>query len=253
MGQGSSSNANSNYDSASEYFAPNDPGPSNWRNMVIVSESAIKRCWHLKSQRTASGQTQMLYRCSQHAKVLPNTLMTGLRHALYSVVNSGKTAWHSVTDVSKTEKQMVTAMQVQDAKVLLNTLITGFKHLLYSMVNFGNTTRQPPSRNPAQPPLPSVGLREDEVRLTIRLLTCGVSCLTLYTQTSENRDPINNYADVFAVLTVCVPTVFGIRCTCAVLACMGIACTHYRPWVTGATADANLLSCLALHVLAIKK
>lgn len=93
-------------------------------------------------------------------------------------------------------------VQVQDAKVLLNTLITGFKHLLYSMVNFGNTTRHPPSRNPAQPLLPSVGLREDEVRLTIRLLTCGVSCLTLYTQTSENRDPINNYADVFAVLTV---------------------------------------------------
>lgn len=93
-------------------------------------------------------------------------------------------------------------MQVQDAKVLLNTLITGFKHLLYSMVNFGNTTRHPPSRNPAQAPLPSVGLREDEVRLTVRLLTCGVSCLTLYTQTSENRDPISNYADVFAVLTV---------------------------------------------------
>ena len=122
-------------------------------------------------------------------------------------------------------------MQVQDAKVLLNTLITGFKHLLYSMVNFGNTTRQPPSRNPAQPPLPSVGLREDEVRLTIRLLTCGVSCLTLYTQTSENRDPVNNYADVFAVLTVCVPTVFCIRCRCAVLACMGVACAHYRPWL----------------------
>ena len=98
------------------------------------------------------------------------------------------------------------AAQVQDAKVLLNTLITGFKHLLYSMVNFGNTTRQLPSRTPVQTPLPSIGLREDEVRLTTRLLTCGVSCLRLYTEASDNKDGItngiNNYADVFAVLSV---------------------------------------------------
>ena len=101
----------------------------------------------------------------------------------------------------------VLGVQVQDAKVLLNTLITGFKHLLYSMVNFGNTARQPPSRTPVQTPLPSIGLREDEVRLTTRLLTCGVKCLRLYTETSENKEimttSINNYADVFAVLSVC--------------------------------------------------
>ena len=97
-------------------------------------------------------------------------------------------------------------MQVQDAKVLLNTLITGFKHLLYSIVNFGNTTRHPPSRAPAHPPLASIGLREDEVRLTTRLLTCGVKCLKLYTKSSESKETmatgITNYADVFAVLSV---------------------------------------------------
>ena len=100
----------------------------------------------------------------------------------------------------------VDELQVQDAKVLLNTLITGFKHLLYSIVNFGNTSRQPPTRTPVQPPLASIGLREDEVRLTTRLLTCGVKCLKLYTKTSESKDGmtngINNYADVFAVLSV---------------------------------------------------
>ena len=103
-------------------------------------------------------------------------------------------------------------MQVQDAKVLLNTLITGFKHLLYSMVNFGNTTRQPPTRTPVQAPLPSLGLREDEVRMTTRLLTCGVKCLRLYTERSESKEGmtngINNYADVFAVLSVKSPA-FG--------------------------------------------
>ncbi|KAL3160164.1 hypothetical protein ABBQ32_010930 [Trebouxia sp. C0010 RCD-2024] len=97
------------------------------------------------------------------------------------------------------------AKEVQDAKVLLNTLITGFKHLLYSIVNFGNTSRQPPTRTPVQTPLASIGLREDEVRLTTRLLTCGVKCLKLYTKTSESKDGmtngINNYADVFAVLS----------------------------------------------------
>ena len=97
-------------------------------------------------------------------------------------------------------------LQVQDAKVLLNTLVTGFKHLLYSIVNFGNTARQTPGRTPVQGPLASVGLREDEVRLTTRLLTCGVKCLKLYTNTSESKDGlttgINNYADVFAVLSV---------------------------------------------------
>ncbi len=95
---------------------------------------------------------------------------------------------------------------MQDAKVLLNTLVTGFKHLLYSMVNFGNTTRQLPSRTPIQTPLPSIGLREDEVRLTTRFLTCGVACLRLYTETSETKDGItsgiNNFADVFNVLSV---------------------------------------------------
>ena len=94
------------------------------------------------------------------------------------------------------------ALQVAEAKVLLNTLITGFKHLLYSIVNFGNTTRQLPSRTPVQTPLPSIGLREDEMRLTVRLLTCGIACLKLYTKTSESKDGINNYADVFAVLSV---------------------------------------------------
>ncbi|KAL0020642.1 hypothetical protein WJX79_010395 [Trebouxia sp. C0005] len=97
------------------------------------------------------------------------------------------------------------AKEVQDAKVLLNTLVTGFKHLLYSMVNFGNTTRQLPSRTPIQTPLPSIGLREDEVRLTTRFLTCGVACLRLYTETSETKDGItngiNNFADVFNVLS----------------------------------------------------
>ncbi|KAL0051806.1 hypothetical protein WJX82_002492 [Trebouxia sp. C0006] len=170
--------------------------------------AAKKEEEELKAQKDAAAskgqqqQQQQQQPPSQDTVAEPtSSSSTAARAALSPSAVSGGIAFAARSHQGIADK----AKEVQDAKVLLNTLVTGFKHLLYSMVNFGNTTRQLPSRTPIQTPLPSIGLREDEVRLTTRFLTCGVACLRLYTETSETKDGItsgiNNFADVFNVLS----------------------------------------------------
>lgn len=81
------------------------------------------------------------------------------------------------------------------------------KTLLYSLANYGNTVPfQTPQPN--IPPLPSLGLREDELRLASRAIKCGMPCLRLSTAclnrslTDRDIQVYDNFADIFPVLNV---------------------------------------------------
>ena len=74
-----------------------------------------------------------------------------------------------------------------DARTMFQNLILAFKTLLYSLSAFGNTSRMParPSAQGATPGMivptgPSLGLREEELRIAVKLLTSGAPCLLLF-------------------------------------------------------------------------
>ncbi|EIE23491.1 hypothetical protein COCSUDRAFT_65942 [Coccomyxa subellipsoidea C-169] len=96
--------------------------------------------------------------------------------------------------------------QVSDAKLILSTLIMGMKTLLYSITNYGNTIV---SSQPGTPQLPSMGLREAEIRLATRTIKRGLPCLQLYGDRAgqeprvydRHADIYDTFADMFTVLT----------------------------------------------------
>ncbi|BDA47386.1 probable transcription-associated protein 1 [Coccomyxa sp. Obi] len=95
--------------------------------------------------------------------------------------------------------------QVSDAKLILSTLIMGMKTLLYSITNYGNTN--PNLAAPGTPQLPSVGLREAEIRLATRTIKRGLPCLQLFPTGPDPRahdrhaDIYDSFADMFTVLS----------------------------------------------------
>lgn len=93
---------------------------------------------------------------------------------------------------------------------MLNVLVMTMKTLFYSLASYGNTAppRQPlPGGGP--PPGPTVGLREEELRLASRAIRCGVPCLRLSTAhlsrslTERDIGVYDSFAEMFPVLNVC--------------------------------------------------
>ena len=91
---------------------------------------------------------------------------------------------------------------------MLGVLVMGLKTLLYSLANYGNTTPVRPQQAAAPHPLATLGLREEEVRLASRAITCGLPCLRLSTAslnrslTERDINIYDNFADIFSVLNV---------------------------------------------------
>ena len=95
--------------------------------------------------------------------------------------------------------------ELADNRTLLQTLVMGMKTLLFSITSYGNASlpRPPPAGQPAPPTVPSLGLREDEIRIACRALSCGIPCLRLISENSETTDIFDAFADMFTVLQVC--------------------------------------------------
>ena len=137
-------------------------------------------------------------------------------------------------------------LQVSDARLTFSTLIAGMKTLCYSIYNYGNTARpivgqhnqhtvqvsgvplpgthqcsHKLSKTPNQTILhlvtakfsaaqpPTLGLRENEMRLATRMIKRGLPCLQLFGErtadvrlSDRNADIYDSYADMFTVLAV---------------------------------------------------
>ena len=115
-----------------------------------------------------------------------------------------------------------------DARALLATLCLGAKTLFYSLANYGNAARvgaRPGGGDGAPAPPPTLGLRDEELRLAVRAVTCAAPCLRLYTpapmadgaaapsaassSAGGSADVYASFADMFTVLVDAPPGASG--------------------------------------------
>ena len=106
-------------------------------------------------------------------------------------------------DVLYLKAGVETMKEVNDCKHLLKTIVLGMKTLVWSISNYNRPNNPTPGQPaPVPPPAPRgpKGLTLEEVRMTSRLLTCGLSCLRLYFDAGDGEDILEAFGGVFTVM-----------------------------------------------------
>ncbi|KAH9312038.1 hypothetical protein KI387_027073, partial [Taxus chinensis] len=87
--------------------------------------------------------------------------------------------------------------ELTDCKQLIKTLVMGMKTLLWSITNV-NLPHMQLSQLPIDgSPLGLKGMREEEVRVASRVLKNGVLCLSIFKEKDEEREMLQDFAQVF--------------------------------------------------------
>jgi transformation/transcription domain-associated protein len=89
--------------------------------------------------------------------------------------------------------------EVNDCKHLLKTIVLGMKTLVWSITNY-NRPNDPAPGQPEPVPRGPKGLTHEEVRMTSRLLTSGLTCLRLYFDAGDGDDILEAFGGVFTVM-----------------------------------------------------
>lgn len=90
--------------------------------------------------------------------------------------------------------------ELSDCKQLIKTLVMGMKTLVWSITHVNASQMQVSQPSGAGIPQGLKGMREDEVRLASGVLKSGVHCLSIFKDKEEEREMLQHFSQIFAVM-----------------------------------------------------
>ncbi|CAL9045632.1 unnamed protein product [Musa banksii] len=161
-------------------------------------------------------------------RIVPQLLEEGEEGKEYSTLRSKLEV--PIQAVLNFQAPMEYAKEVSDYKNLIKTLVMGMKTIIWSITNAhmarpqvstsSHGTHQQTQASPSSNmPLPQMfkGMREDEVRKATGVLKSGVHCLALYKEKDEEREMLQHFSQILAIMeprdlmdifSLCMPELF---------------------------------------------